>query len=387
MSIVPLDVERCDITSLLEMLEEIPDPRRSRGKIYSLSFLLAVILVATLTGAKCPRELHRRAADLPQPLLARLGAPLDHFRGSWRTPSEKTIRLLLKKIDVDALDAAFGGWLYAQAARGQVALAIDGKVLRGAWSGEDTQVRLLSAMLQGQGVVIAQVRVPDDTNEITVVEELVGKLPKIPGTPAVTLDAVHAQHATAELLVKAGLDYILTIKGNQPTLQRKIFELVLPLLQEAPNHEIEERGHGRIKNWMTWTTKADEIDFPHAATAGVIRRDEFDLTGTRISREHALILTSVSPKNATAEYLHTHIRGHWGIENEIHYTRDTAWREDANPTYTGNTNHSLASFRNLAIGVIRLNGTRKIKETLEHVAADRYRALPLLATVCNRSTR
>jgi hypothetical protein len=57
------------------------------------------------------------------------------------------------------------------------------------------------------------------------------------------------------------------------------------------------------------------------------------------------------------------------------------------PTYPGNTNHALASFRNLAIGVIRLNGTRKIKDTLEHIAADCYRALPLLATVCNRSTR
>ncbi|WP_261570973.1 ISAs1 family transposase [Frankia gtarii] len=387
MSIVPFDVERCDITSLLRMLGKIPGQRRRRGKIYSLSFVLAVVLVATLTGAKCLRELHRRAAALPQPLLARLGAPRDRFRGSCRAPSGKTVRMLLKKIDVDALDAAFGAWLCAQTARGHVALAIDGKVLRGAWSDEDTQVRLLSAMLHGEGVVIAQVRVPDDTNEITQVEELVGKLPDIPGRPAVTLDAVHAQHDTAELLVKAGMDYIMTIKRNQPTLERKIFELILLLLQEAPHHEVGERGHGRIKNWRTWATAADGIDCPHAATAGVIRRDEFDLTGRRISREHALILTSTSDENATAAYLHAHARGHWGIENEIHYTRDTAWREAANPTYTGNTNHALASFRNLAIGVIRLNGTRKTKETLENVAADRYGALPLLTTVCSRSTR
>jgi hypothetical protein len=109
--------------------------------------------------------------------------------------------MLLKKIDVDALDAAFGAWLCAQAARGHAALAIDGKVLRGAWSGGDTQVRLLSAMLQGQALVIAQVRIPDETNEITQVEELVGKLSEIPGGPAVTLDAVHAQHDTAEIRV------------------------------------------------------------------------------------------------------------------------------------------------------------------------------------------
>lgn len=385
MSTALLDAECCDISSLLETLGEIPDPRDQRGRIYSLSFLLAVILVATLTGAKCPREFHRRVADLPQSLLAVLGAPRDFFFGGYRTPSEKTIRLLLRKIDVDALDTAFGSWLCARAAPGQVAFAIDGKVLRGAWSGEDTQVRLLSAMLHGKGAVIAQVRIPDDTNEITQVQELVTKLPKMPGRPVATLDAIHTQHDTAKLLVKTGLDYIFTIKGNQPTLERQTFERILPLLQEAPHHEVEERAHGRIKNWRTWTTTAERINFPHVETAGVIRRDEFDLTGVRISREHALILTSTPSERATAAYLHNHIRGHWGIENEIHYTRDTAWREDANPTYTGNTNHALASFRNLAIGVIRLSGTRKIKETIEHIAADRYRALQLLATVCNEA--
>ncbi|WP_238431148.1 ISAs1 family transposase [Frankia nepalensis] len=390
MSTAPFDPERCDISSLLTMLGRVPDPRDPRGRIFSLSFVLAVTLVATLTGAKCLRELGSRIADLPQPLLVRLGAPFDHFHGIFRAPSEKTVRLLLKTIDVDALDLAFGAWLFAQATRAwgeQLAIAIDGKILRGAWSGENTQVRLLSAMLQGKGVVVAQVRVPDDTNEITQVADLVGKLPETLGRPAVTLDAVHTQHDTTDVVVKAGMDYVLTIKGNQPTLERQTFERILPLLQEPPHHEAEERGHGRIKKWRTWATNADGIDFPHAATAGVIRRDEFDLQGARVSREHALILTSAPGGRATAAYLHTHIRGHWGIENEIHYTRDTAWREDANPTYTGNTNHTLASFRNLAIGVIRLNQIRRIKETLEYIAADRYRALPLLVTACNGPTR
>jgi predicted transposase YbfD/YdcC len=390
MSTAPFDPERCDIFSLLTMLGRVPDPRDPRGKTYSLSFVLAVTLVATLAGAKCLRELARRIADLPQPLLALLGAPFDHFHGIHRAPSEKTVRRLLKTIDVDALDVAFGAWLFAQGTRNrgeQLALAIDGKVLRGAWSSEKTQVRLLSAMLQGKGIVVAQVRVPDDTNEITQVAELVRKLPEMPGRPVATLDAAHTQHDTADVVVNAGLDYILTVKGNQPTLERQTFERILPLLQEPPHHESEERGHGRIKKWQTWATNADGINFPHAATAGVIRRDEFDLQGVRISREHALILTNAPGSSATAAYLHTHVRGHWGIENEIHYTRDTAWREDANPTYTGNTNHTLASFRNLALGVIRLNQIRKIKETLERVAADRYRVLPLLVTACNGSTR
>ncbi|WP_231861051.1 MULTISPECIES: ISAs1 family transposase [Frankia] len=383
MSTAPFGAECYDITSLLDTLGEIPDPRDQWEKIYSLSFLLAVILVATPTGAKCPREFHRRAADLPQSLLAVLGAPRDFLVGGYREPSEKTIRLLLKKIDVDALDTAFGSWLCAQAAPGQVAFAIDVKVLRGAWSGKDAQVRLLSAMLHGKGAVRVRVRIPDDTNEITHIQELVTKLPK--NARPTSHDARRHTHPARhrETPRENRMDYILTVKGNQPTLERQTFERILPLLQETPHHEVEERAHGRIKNWQTWTRTAEIIDFPHVETACVIRRDEFDLTGVRISREHALILSSTPSERATAAYLHNRTRRHWGIENEIHYTRDTAWREDANPTYTGNTNHALASFRNLAIGVIRLSGARKIKETIKHVAANRYRALQLIATVCN----
>jgi hypothetical protein len=110
-----------------------------------------------------PREIGSRAADLPQPLLARLGAPYDYFRGIYRAPAEKTIRLILRTVDVGAVDVCFGSWLFAPAAwkeNDEHALAIDGKVLRGAWSGEDTQAKLLSAMIQGAGLVVGQIRVP-----------------------------------------------------------------------------------------------------------------------------------------------------------------------------------------------------------------------------------
>ncbi|MCK9896276.1 transposase family protein [Frankia sp. AgB32] len=91
------------------MLRPVSDPRDPRGKIYRLSFVLAVTPVARLAGAKCLRELGGRIADLPQPLLARLGAPFDHF-----CEIHKTVRLLLETIDVDALDGSFGAWSFAQ---------------------------------------------------------------------------------------------------------------------------------------------------------------------------------------------------------------------------------------------------------------------------------
>jgi predicted transposase YbfD/YdcC len=78
--------------------------------------------------------------------------------------------------------------------------------------------------------------------------------------------------------------------------------------------------------------------------------------------------------------LHTHVRQHWGIENKIHYVRDTIWREDAHQAYTGSGPQVMATLRNLAMGILRINGFTKIKETTEWIARDRNRALPLLAT-------
>ena len=90
--------------------------------------------------------------------------------------------------------------------------------------------------------------------------------------------------------------------------------MCLPLLAAEPDHLIEERGHGRINRWSTWTTTAAGIDFPYAAQLGCIRRDVFDLDGVAISKEIALAVTS-SPANRTSPAdLHTHVRQHWGIE-------------------------------------------------------------------------
>jgi hypothetical protein len=101
-------------------------------------------------------------------------------------------------------------------------------------------------MIHDDGVVVAQTLVPDDTNEITQVGNLVKNLRHRRGKAVIKADAAHTQYKTAILLRKCGIDYVLTVKGNQPTLHRQVFERCLPLLQETPGHEEEERSHGRI---------------------------------------------------------------------------------------------------------------------------------------------
>ena len=237
------DAEDADISGLLGMLASVTDPRSPQGIQHALEFVLAVCVVATLAGAKNYREIASHAADIPQPLLKKLGAEWCWFRLRRKHPSESTIRNVLTRIDAAQLDLITGTWLAAQArknAEGEWIIALDGKVMRGAWTDENDKVTLFSAMLHHETVTIAQVRVPDGTNEITQA----GTLLDAAGIPEgesvlVTLDAAHTQRETAEYIgAKPGWNYLMTVKGNQPALQRQVSDKILPLLSgaSAPRH-------------------------------------------------------------------------------------------------------------------------------------------------------
>lgn len=369
-----------DISSLLEMLGSIEEPRKEKGRQHELEFVLAVCVVATLAGAKGYSEIARKARDMPPSLLAKLGAEWNWFESRYKYPSKGTIRIVLSGIDGNGMDEVTGKWFSAQAAKGadgEWAIAIDGKVLRGAWTSENDAVTLFSAMIHEEGITIAQVKVPDDTNEITQAGALLDALPVPEGDPVVfTLDAAHTQVETAEAIRKRPeWHYVMNVKGNQPALQRAVFDKVIPFLKEKPHDIVEDRSRGRVKRWSCWITDADGIEFPGASQAAFILREIFEVSGDRVSKETALMLTSQDAGQMTAAGLSYRERGHWGIENKSHYVRDTVYREDHGQSWADNGPHVLAIIRNLAIGLIRLKGVNAIKETTEWIAGDRMRAL------------
>ncbi|HEY4342696.1 MAG TPA: hypothetical protein VGM97_22380 [Steroidobacteraceae bacterium] len=167
----------------------------------------------------------------------------------------------------------------------------------------------------------------------------------------------------------------MNVKGNQPALQRAVFDKVIPFLKEKPHDIAEDRSRGRVKRWSCWITDADGIEFPGASQAAFILREIFEVSGDRVSKETALMLTSQDAGQMTAAGLNYRERGHWGIENKSHYVRDTVYREDHGQSWADNGPHVLAIIRNLAIGLIRLKGVNAIKETTEWIAGDRMRAL------------
>lgn len=378
----------CDISSLLQMLASVPDPRKARGKQYLIGFVLGVSVVTVLAGARNYSEIARKAADISQGMLRDLGSPWDWHRNRYRRPSKTAIRNLLTGIDAGGMDEIVGKWLFENsgaAAGREWEIALDGKVMRGAWTAENEKVALFSAVMHRDAVTVAQVSVPDGTDETSQAAALLEDLDALGMTGGdavlVTLDAVHTSRETArEIKKRPQFDYLMNVKGNRPWLLESVFAKIAPETRNPPADIMRERSRGQVRQWSCWTSDAGGIDFPGASQLALILREVFDLSGQRVSKELALMITSRPPGKMSAAQINRNTRNHWVIENKSHYIRDTVYREDHNQTWTGNGPHALAIMRNLAISLMRMKGVKAIKETTERVAADRTRALKFMTT-------
>ena len=374
------------------MLAEVPEFRGAQGREYSLKFILAVCIVATLAGAKNYREIATVAASISQRQLRLLGAEWNRYGHFYRYPRRTLIWTVLTHVDAAELDRITGTWLLAQARKyreegGGIkwVIAIDGKVMRGAWTDENDQVTLFSAMLQEEALTVAQVMVPDGTNEITQVKALVEEIGIQEGeTVLATLDAAHCNKETAKFLGgRPGWNYLITVKTDKPLLYRKATETIRPLLGRDPDDVITDRSRGVIKIWSCWIANAGEISFPHISQVACICREVLSLTGEKISKEIAIQVTSATREEMSAADMNKHTRKHWGIENKSHYIRDTVYREDHNQSWKGNGPRTLASLRNFATGLFRRNSTKSIKEATELVHMDRMLAFSYMTTTRN----
>ena len=197
-------------------LRVLPDCRRARGQRHRLATVLTIAIAAVLAGSRGYTAIAEWAARLSQKQLKRLRARYNPRTERFEPPSEPTIRRILQSVDVGRVDASLSDWLLGLTEDGD-AVAVDGKTLRGAVREDGTQVHLLSAFLQGQGVTVAQREIPAKTNEIPEIKPLLEPL-DLRGR-VVTADALHTQRETARFLVEdKQAHYLFTVKENQPTL-------------------------------------------------------------------------------------------------------------------------------------------------------------------------
>jgi predicted transposase YbfD/YdcC len=187
----------------------------------------------------------------------------------------------------------------------------------------------------------------------------------------VTADALHAQRAHAEYLVaRRGAHYLITVKRNQPGLHAQL--AALPWRQVPVAHDAREKGHGRAeRRTLKVTAVAAGLAFPYAAQAIQIVRRRRPLTGKnskKWSTQTVYAVTSLTVGQARPAELALMVRGHWGIEDRLHWVRDMDWDEDRSQVRTGNGPRVMASLRNLAIAVLRLSGHASIAAALRYHA-------------------
>ena len=200
---------------LFEVLGTITDPRKRRGVRHSAVSLLAIAATAVLAGYRSMTAIGQWAEDLPEELRRRLGCTRK------KAPEESTFRRLFATIDAAEFERRLSAWIARHRGLVGQAVAIDGKTLRGSGGADAKPAHLVSAVVHGSGLVMAQVRVPEKTNEITSVAPVLQDL-DVRGA-VVTGDAMFAQKEIAKHLVEEkGADYVFTVKDNQPTLRRSI---------------------------------------------------------------------------------------------------------------------------------------------------------------------
>ncbi|VEI14717.1 ISAs1 family transposase [Actinomyces viscosus] len=265
-------------------------------------------------------------------------------------PSESTIRRVLQDLDPADLDAHLMTWFYTRTGtiNGRTVIAVDGKTMRAARRGEDPAPHLLAALDHATGAVLTQERVAGKSNEIPALRVLLEPL-DLDGV-VVTADAMHTQVDTARWITRRGGHYVFTVKGNQKTLRRTL--KALPW-KDVPSISSVERCHGR---WVRRTVKALEapqrVDFPAAAQVIQIRRTRTVKGRKRV--EVVYLICSLPMTDAQPEAVAAWVRGHWGIENRLHWIRDVVFDEDRHQLSTRNGPEIMAALRNLAISLIRL---------------------------------
>jgi predicted transposase YbfD/YdcC len=356
-------------------LASLPDPRARRGVRHRLTVVVSAAVCAVLAGYRSYTAIAEWIADAPAATVAALGMD------PGRRPSEAMIRRLLQNLDPDLLTAAVSGWLAGRVAAVQPgstrAVAVDGKTLRGSRSGDAAARHVLAALDQATGVVVASTDVDGKTNEITRFGPLLDQIGDLRDT-VVTMDALHCQRDHATYLAQRGAHWIMTVKANQPTLHTQLACLPWRAVPQATRDT--DRGHGRREiRTLKILTVAYGIEFPHAAQALQIRRRRRRLDQPkRFTTETVYAITSLHAHQARPAQLAAWIRGHWSIENRLHWVRDLTYDEDRSQIRTRTGPQVMAALRNTAISILRLAGVTNIAAANRHHARDSTRPLALL---------
>lgn len=387
-------------TSLLEALAEVPDPRKERGKQHEWRIVMAVLCGALASGQRSVRAVAQWVKEHSTEITQQLRPSKGHL------PSASTLYRAVRAIDVATLEAQLIRYSQGVEATCQqegcvkaqsqwIGQSVDGKEVRGARA-HGHRICLVSLVRHDSGVVLGQQAVKRKSNEIKAVPYLL-QGQDLNGT-VTTMDALLTQRTIAQQIVAGGGHYLMVVKGNQPEAYLAIEELFGSVDAGAPPwlaHEQEasyrhyskvEKGHGRVEKRTLESSQAlrecvrEYLRWPGGEQ--VLRRtcQRVVVKTGEISEKVTYGITSLKWEEAHAQELERLWRGHWTIENRVHYVRDVTMGEDANQMRAGQAPQVLAALRNGIVNLIRKKGWTNVADALRHYGAATHRALQLLSS-------
>jgi predicted transposase YbfD/YdcC len=344
-----------------------------------VTYPLDEILLSTLTGLLCGAEDWEEIVMFAQAQQAWLKGFLPFASG---IPSAQTYRAVFRALDSEMLASCFVSWVASLSCVIKGVVAIDGKTLRGSKqeSSGKGALHLLSAYAHEAGLVIGQRAVDGKSNEITAIPELLASL-ALAGA-IVTIDAMGTQRDVAAAIVDAEADYLLALKRNQGNLHEDVRLFFEENSGEVAWHEHNtiDAGHGRIEERRCVATDAiDWLRGRHPGWPGLTSIVQIHATRTakktgETTTERRYYISSLPPN---AELLLAASRAHWSIENNLHWSLDVTFREDACRTRKDNAALGMATIRHAAFNILKADDAKRSikKKQLQAALNDDYIAI------------
>ena len=345
-----------DVESIATFFETLPDPRHTRNRKHLLVDIAVIAVAAVICNCDGPTAIHRWATLRKDWLAQRLVLPHG-------IPSRDCIRRLLLALKPDAFQRCFRDWIAAAlpavpAPAGRL-VAIDGKTCRG--SCDDAHalgpLHLVSAWASEEGIALGQVAADDDSNEITAIPVLLGRLDL--ADTIVTIDAAGCQKDIVERIVAGGGDCVIAVKGNQPKLHTAIETFFHDQIDrdfrdlQYRCHETHDAGHGRTDERAYYLAKvprafAPAEEWPDIRAIGYALR----LTTHDDGRETCEVRYYICSRYLSGKRFAEAVRSHWGIES-MHWVLDVTLREDDSRTRERTLGNNLSWLRRFAVTLLK----------------------------------
>ena len=369
-------------TNFIDYFAELADPRQQDRCDHKLIDILFIAICAVICGADGFTDMEEFGMAKETWLRQFLELPNG-------IPSHDTFGRVLARLNPKAFQQCFLDWVRAVAViTDQEIVPIDGKKLRRSHDKANGQraIELVSAWTRANRLMLGQIKVAADSNEITAVPLLL-RLLALKGC-IVTLDALHCQRDTAAEILKQEADYVLALKGNQGSLYNEVegfFDAIVnerTFGYEISRHQTVDGEHGRIETRKYWHVNApdyvkEKADWPGLVSLGMCEARR-ELNG-QTSQEKRYYLSSLG---VDAERFAKAARGHWSIENSLHWILDVVFREDDSRVRVGHAAENFGLLRRIAINLLQQEKRLKrgVKTKRLKAALDERYLLKVLTT-------